>query len=576
MAITKERTAVKDSRADTHKSHALWYLLGWILAALIAMIKIHLTNPPIADDAFITLRYSFNLIHHGSFTYNFPTPQLTSAETSPLYGLLLAPVLYFFNPVTSFNIVMVASVASGALLLYELIRREWGVFAGYLAALIFLLNDYLYATRGMETSLFIFASLGTILLLHSVTHDLLTIDRKARLAKALGAGILLATTVFIRGEGVLLLLFPPIELVLGMGRNYRTAKREDQLRLQNPHALIEPNPRPIRTTFETPGKPLKTLLAFILGTLIVTAPMATLLQLETGSFIPGTLLAKQAQARSGFWGKGWLYYTNMVNFIKTNPWRNEIYDLAIFAGLGLIIILFSKTHWRNRPLTLTIIAFALLQLIAYGNILIVPFYHWYMGPQIVAVSALSAIALSVILAKFRRSLAAKAATIPALILFAFFIYSSTTLIGQTGIPWDQASYMEAAGWLQENTPANATVASSEIGYLGYYSQRQMVDYVGLLSKQAANWVGQGNLFYWIYYYKPDYWIVHNPPWSLEEATKLPWFQTTYSPVAYFKGIVIYKRVAPVPPLPENQQIFAQLSEVPWKTPLAATTDSPLP
>lgn len=564
MALTKERTAVKESRTDTHKSHAFWYLLGWILAALIAVTKIHFTNPPIADDAFITLRYSYNLIHHGSFTYNFPTSQLTSAETSPLYGLLLAPFLYFFNPVTSFNIIMVGSVASSALLLFHLISREWGRLGGFLAALILLLNDYLYATRGMETSLFIFASLAAILLLHSVAQNLISKDRRARLAKALAAGIVLAIAVFIRGEGVLLLLFPATELLLGMGRNYSAARRDEKQRLENSRALIEPNPSPIRATFDTFGKPLNTILIFTLGCLLVTLPMAVILEVETGSFLPGTLLAKQAQARSGFWGRGWVYYTNMVNFVKINPWRYEVYCLLALAALGLMVVIISRTHWRTRPLTLTIIGFALLQLIAYGNILVVPFYHWYLGPQIVAVSALSAIAISVAFTRFRRSAQAKTFAVPAILLLAYFMYSSLTLVGQAGIPWRQASYMDAAAWLKSNTPKNTTVAASEIGYLGYYSQRQMIDYVGLLSTQAAQWVGQGNLFYWIYYDQPDYWIVHTPTWSLEEATKLPWFTTSYTPVASFQGIVIYKKVAPVPPLPSSQQIFRQLSEVPWK------------
>ena len=92
----------------------------------------------------------------------------------------------------------------------------------------------------------------------------------------------------------------------------------------------------------------------------------------------------------------------------------------------------------------------------------------------------------------------------------------------------------------------------------------MIDYVGLLQSQTADWVHQGNLFYWIYYYKPDYWVVHNPPWSLEEATKLPWFHTSYTQVATFKGLTIYKKTGSVPALPHSQQIFVQLSEVPWR------------
>lgn len=564
LKLEEETGVIEEPKPKRHRVLPLWYLLGWIVAALVAAAKIRLANPPIADDAYITLRYSYNLLHHGVFTYNYPNAHLTGAETSPLYGLLLAPLLRFFTPVQSSNIVMVVSVASAAVLLFELIKREWGGVAGFLAALVLLLNDYLYSTRGMETSLFIFACLAAILLLHSVAKDLITVHKKARLGKALAAGLILAIAVFIRGDAAILLLFPAAELVMGFGRNYRQAKNDERLRLQDPYAFIEPEPKLIRSTFETAGKPVKTFLSILLGILLVTVPMAVFLEIETGRFIPGTLLAKEAQARSGYWGRGWLYYTNMEDFIKTNPWHYEIYALGALAALGLIVVFVSRSHWKNRPMTLSIIGFGLLQLIAYGNILIVPFYHWYMGPQIMAVSALAAIAVGVSITKFRRAISAKLLAIPAVALFAYFAYSSVTLIGPTGIPWRQDSYMQAAAWLDANTPSNATVAATEIGYLGYYSQRKMIDYVGLLNTQTADWVKQGNLFYWIYTYKPDYWIVHKPLWSLEEAAKLPWFATTYSPVASFRGIVIYKRVAPVPPLPSSQQIFAQLSEVPWK------------
>lgn len=466
LKLEEETSVIEEPKPKRHRVLPLWYLLGWIIAALVAAAKIRLANPPIADDAYITLRYSYNLIHYGVFTYNYPSAHLAGAETSPLYGLLLAPLLRFFTPVQSFNIVMVVSVASSAVLLFELIKREWGGVAGLLASLILLLNDYLYATRGMETSLFIFACLAAILLLHSVAKDLIDVHKKARLGKALAAGFILAIAVFIRGDAAILLLFPAVELILGIGRNYKQAKYDERLRLQDPYAFIEPEPRLIRSTFETAGKPFKTFFAFLFGIVVVAAPMAYLLKKETGKIIPGTLLAKAAQARSGFWGRGWLYYTDMEDFIRTNPWQYEIYALAALAVLGLIVVFASRSHWKNRPLTFAIIGFAVLQLIAYGSVLIVPFYYWCMGPQIIAVSALAAIAVGVAVTKFRSTFSAKMLAVPAIALFAYFAYS-VTLIGPSGFPWRQNSYMQAAAWPKANTPPNATVAATEIGYLGY-------------------------------------------------------------------------------------------------------------
>ena len=105
-------------------------------------------------------------------------------------------------------------------------------------------------------------------------------------------------------------------------------------------------------------------------------------------------------------------------FASHLPWRYEIYCLVALAFLGLIVLVTSKTHWKTRPLTLTIIGFAVLQLIAYGNILVIPFYHWYTGPQIVAVSALSAITVTAALTRFKRSAPAKILAVPTAVLFA--------------------------------------------------------------------------------------------------------------------------------------------------------------
>lgn len=525
------------------------YILGWLASAAIAVAKIHFSNPAIADDAYITLRYSYNLLHHGVFTFNYPAVHAAGAETSPLYGLILTPLLHYFSPVRCFDIVMGVSVASSAVLLFELIHREWGVLTGLMASIAFLLNDYLYATRGMETALFIFACLATILVLHSLARDLLTTHKRPTPLKSFAGGLLLAIATFIRGEGILLLLFPAIELVIGMFVNYRSAKIADRTRRLEPHPLIEPKVRLIRTTFETAGKPFKMFFSFVAGAALVSLPLVLFLRIETGHIIPATLQAKEAQARSGFWGKGWIYYTGLENFIKTQQWRFEIYTLAVLAFLGLLVLIFSKTNLRTSPLTLTLLGFGVLQLIAYGSVLIVPFYHWYFGPQILAVSTLAGIATGKGLLALKKSTLRKALALPAIALFAYFAYTSITIVGVPGTPLNQRSYTQAAAWLDANTPRNATVAASEVGYLGYYSHRQMIGYLGLLDPKTIIWLKQGNLFSWIYYYKPDYWIVHQPTWAFEQATQLPWFPNSYTAVASFPGLTIYKRINPAPASP---------------------------
>ena len=90
----------------------------------------------------------------------------------------------------------------------------------------------------------------------------------------------------------------------------------------------------------------------------------------------------------------------------------------------------------------------------------------------------------------------------------------------------------------------------------------MIDYLGLLSNRTAKWTEQANFYNWLFYYKPDYWVVHNPFWSFEEAVQLPWFHTVYSKVASFPGLIIYKKTGVIPSISGSEALFAKLSTVP--------------
>ena len=46
-------------------------------------------------------------------------------------------------------------------------------------------------------------------------------------------------------------------------------------------------------------------------------------------------------------------------------------------------------------------------------------------------------------------------------------------------------YQVAGEWLQANTPPNAAVGTQEVGIIGYYSQRPMVDFAGLIQPEVA-------------------------------------------------------------------------------------------
>ena len=48
-----------------------------------------------------------------------------------------------------------------------------------------------------------------------------------------------------------------------------------------------------------------------------------------------------------------------------------------------------------------------------------------------------------------------------------------------------AMYGVVGDWLQDHTPPHATVGTLEVGIIGYYSQRSMVDFAGLITNGAS-------------------------------------------------------------------------------------------
>jgi hypothetical protein len=78
-----------------------------------------------------------------------------------------------------------------------------------------------------------------------------------------------------------------------------------------------------------------------------------------------------------------------------------------------------------------------------------------------------------------------------------------------------AAYRAVGEWLRDNTPPDSLVSSLEIGIIGYYADRRMVDFAGLLQPEVAQ-------------------RLHNSP-TYEDAAI--WAATNYSPdyVVLVKG-----------------------------------------
>jgi hypothetical protein len=112
----------------------------------------------------------------------------------------------------------------------------------------------------------------------------------------------------------------------------------------------------------------------------------------------------------------------------------------------------------------------------------------------------------------------------------------------------RAGYIPAAVWVRDHSAPDQTVASSEIGLIGWYSERPMIDYLGLYTPLLATQFLDRHWLYWVRHYQPDFYLVPRYggwPWDWEVRDQ-PWFPSTFRLVYEDATVEVWKRVAPVP------------------------------
>lgn len=78
-------------------------------------------------------------------------------------------------------------------------------------------------------------------------------------------------------------------------------------------------------------------------------------------------------------------------------------------------------------------------------------------------------------------------------------------------------YRQFGLWIAENTPADASIALAEIGTVGWYSGRRIIDILGLVTSGNADFVAEGDYHSWLELHPPDYILARDPPRFFERA-----------------------------------------------------------
>ena len=213
--------------------------------------------------------------------------------------------------------------------------------------------------------------------------------------------------------------------------------------------------------------------------------------------------------------------------------------LALF-GYGV----WTSVHRRDRFMTtlaVFFVGYVAFYYFGYGEL-----FHWYILPSAVTFWAVTAIGIDALARKWLPWIWALGVGAFVVLLFAQALVVLPELSALQGY---ETGVSEATGqWIARCTPTSAIVMLEPLGYVGYYSDRRIIDLGGLISPKFAS-LDASTVVGWpaaeILLMRPDYLVLRryevatnaflmangNPMFANSRARKE--FEDNYVPVASF-------------------------------------------
>jgi hypothetical protein len=402
------------------------------------------------DDGWIHQVFARNLLASGQMAYNPGEP--ASGTTSPLWTVALAAFGWLpGGPFAASYLLGVAFLAGAgwvATRLWRLLPGAPGGAVALLAGALIVTDWHLAwaALSGMETTLFVFLSLLLVLLaLRSASPWIV----------GLAGGLLTLT----RPEGIVLAGLAGLWLAGGVWRRNLSAA-----------APGSGQPR-VADLFGA----LRAASKFALALALPVAPFVLFSLVVSGTLLPNTYYAKSAfYARPGM-------DTILVFLVET-------FTILIGGPIGLLLPGLAISAWlTSKRLGTAVLMWvwplALIALYAWR----LPATYQHARYEMPAIPFLILLGLWGTVAlpgrqQFRLLPRVFSVLLVALVAGSWlrgasFYASDVQLITLVDV--------RVARWLADNTPRNAVIATHDIGAIGYFAQRRIVDTAGLITPEAA-------------------------------------------------------------------------------------------
>lgn len=451
------------------------------------------------DDAYITYRYADNLRQGLGLRYN--PGEWVFGTTTPLFTLLLGGLGLAVSDLEVLGHWLgVIGWITAALLTIPLFQQENRPFAAIIAPLLIAVQPTFYTSLGMETPILVALMLALALFWLRGNNKI--------------AVILAAFLILTRHDSALWLLLIGLEV----GRRQRNMGK----------SWIEALPW-------REG----------VATLLLTLPWFIFAWLRYGSPFPNSAAAKIGQ-------------TDLMPVGGQSPFARALLE-SLFDSLPppAMVILFALLLFaiyliaRRLKRFWWLLAWPALYSIFYSAINVANF-PWYFLPLITVIYLALALTIGSLLGddswtilpstSILQSSKIRIVLLLLSLLVILFTLASITLNRQDNIGY-RPSYLSAAHWLRQNTPPDATIATIEIGVIGYHSRRPILDTQGLISPDMTGhqlgW--DDTLVYALNAHQPDY-ALALPGTAWDSVTAQWWFQQSYQPVEQFAEVTLYGRL----------------------------------